>query len=105
MSNNVDVVIDDMRKHASQLDEIAGDAHSAVKAGSTITTSGDAYGILCSFIGAAMAPVQTAGIAASAGAVASIGATAGQLRVAAKVIESADELVGSALNTFEKSIR
>ncbi|GGU24394.1 type VII secretion target [Nocardioides albus] len=105
MSDNIDVVVDDMRKHASQLDEIAGDAYAAVQAGSTITTSGDAYGILCSFIGAAMVPVQTAGIAAAAGAVASIGATAGQLRVAAKVIEEADELVGSALNTFEKSLR
>lgn len=105
MSDNIDVVIDDMRKHAGQLDEIAGDAYEAVQAGGTITTSGDAYGVLCSFIGAAMLPVQTAGIAAAAGTVASIGATAGQLRVAAKVIEEADELVGAALKTFEKSIR
>jgi hypothetical protein len=100
MSGEIDVVTEAMRKHAGDLDGIAATGYEAVQAGQGVSTSGDAYGLMCSFIGAALQPVQAAGIASTGLAVASIGATAMQVRAVAAVFDEVDDVVASAMNRF-----
>lgn len=101
MSDEIDVVTDSMRKHAGDLDAMASSAYDGVQAGKHVTMSGDAYGVLCSFIGAAIAPVQATGIASTALAVTSLGATAAQLRSVAAVFDEVDDVVASAMDRFK----
>ncbi|GAB3769281.1 hypothetical protein FB382_002502 [Nocardioides ginsengisegetis] len=100
MSGEIAVVTDAMRRHAGDLDRLASWTYQGVEAGRTVSTPGDAYGVLCSFIGAAMVPAQATGIASTALAVASLGATAAQLRAVAEVFDEVDDVVGSAMNRF-----
>ncbi|MCW2792166.1 MAG: hypothetical protein JWO76_1264 [Nocardioides sp.] len=100
MSGEIDVVTDAMRSHAGRLDQIASHGYEGVQAGQGITASGDAFGIMCSFIGAALQPVAQAGVATTAVAVGSIGATATQVRAVAKIFDEVDEVVEGAMNRF-----
>lgn len=99
--SDIHVVTEAMRQHAGDLDGLAASAYQGVEAGRGITTSGNAYGLLCSFIGGAMVPAQATGIASTALAVASLGATATQVRAVAAIFDEVDDVVATAMDRFK----
>jgi hypothetical protein len=101
VSGQIDVVTEAMRSHAGKLDALASDAVQGVEAGKHVLTNGDAYGKLCSFIGGAMVPAQLGGIANAALTVASLKATAVQVRSVAATFDKVDEIVNDAMKAFE----
>lgn len=84
---------DAMRRHADTLDHIGARAEEAVQAAGDCVTGGEAYGLLCSFIGAAIAPVQVLGAAATVAATATIGGTAVGVRGMAEAYDAGDDAV------------
>ena len=102
MSGEIDIVVDQMNTHASKLDDVASSGQEGVDAGESVTTNGDAYGVMCQFIGAALLPVQTAGIVNSRAAVTSLTGTANAVRTVAKTIETTDELVSEPFKIFTR---
>ncbi|MEV7428570.1 MULTISPECIES: type VII secretion target [unclassified Nocardioides] len=99
-SGEIKVVTEAMRSHAGQVEQLAVSAYDGVQAGRDMALDGSAFGVLCSFIGGALAPAQATGIAATGAAVGSLGATALQVRAVAKVFEEVDDVVGSAMDRF-----
>ncbi len=89
-----------MRSHAAKLDEIAASGRQGVEAGRSVAAQGEAFGIICSFIGAALAPVQQTGIAAAAAAADSLTGTAVGIRASAAAYDAADELSHERLSRF-----
>ena len=69
MSGVVEVGTDAMRRHAGEVEALAGAAYDGVLAGRHLAVSGEAFGRLCAFLGAALAPVQEAGVAGTSLAV------------------------------------
>lgn len=100
MSGGVEVATDAMRRHAAEVEGLAASAYDGVQAGRYLLVSGDAFGVLCSFLGAALAPVQATGVATTSLAVGSLGATAGQLRATAAVLDEVDDVVAGALHRW-----
>ncbi len=97
MSDVVEVGTDAMRRHAGEVEALAGAAYDGVQAGRHLAVSGEAFGRLCGFLGAALAPVQAAGVTGTSLAVGSLGATATQLRATARIIDEVDRLVVRAM--------
>lgn len=99
----IDVVVEEMRDHSRKLDSIAQSGQEAVSAGQEVTTNGDAYGVICSFIGASLLPVQGSGVAVTMAATASVSALAEGVRATATVFESADGVVSDAFKWLKGS--
>lgn len=95
------VVTDAMRRHATCLDGLADRGVVAVRAGREVSTPGDAYGVLCSFIGAALVPVQRLGVLDAEAAVGSLRAMADQVRVVAAGFDTTDAAVTRALDVLD----
>lgn len=91
MTGEIRLVVDDMRAHARELDGISQSGREAVEAGSSVRTQGEAYGLLCSFVGASTVPAQEAGILNTKLAVQSVRGVADALRYAAQQLERSDE--------------
>jgi hypothetical protein len=100
MSGEIDLVTEAMRGHATDLDGIAGSGYDAVLAGEHVTTRGEAFGLMCAFIGRSLRPVQVAGIASTGLAISRVGATATQVREVAALFDEVDDVVASALDLF-----
>lgn len=96
MSGEIDVVTEAMRRHAADLDDIAASGCAAVRAGVDVTTQGEAFGLMCAFIGRSLRPVQDAGIASTTLAVGSVRATAAQVRAVAAAFDEVDAVVAVA---------
>jgi hypothetical protein len=96
LSGEIDVVTEAMRRHAADLDDIAASGCAAVRAGEDVTTQGEAFGRMCAFLGRSLRPVQMAGTATTALAVASVHATATQVRAVAAAFDEVDEAVAEA---------
>ena len=82
-----------LRAHAGKLDQIAADGADATEAAGQVTCNGDAFGILCSFVGAMLEPVEQSGIAEASAAQRSVTATASNMRGMATAYDTADEKV------------
>lgn len=99
---SIDVVTEAMRNHANKLDAIADSGQEAVDAGSGNAVNGEAFGVLCSFIGDALSPVQTAGVVNSKIAVGGVSATAHSVRALATIFDEVDEAVNGFMSLFER---
>lgn len=86
-----------LRTHAEELDRIAEAGREAVDAGRHVAVQGEAFGRICAFIGAALAPVQAAGVVAAGEATAAVEVTGLSLRGAAGGFDAAESMVVDAL--------
>lgn len=101
MSEVVDVVVTSMREHAKRLETIGEDGERGVDAAETVSCHGDAFGLLCSFLGTALIPVERVGVLTAKGAVAGIDGTAASMRGLALMFEEADEAISDAFDHFK----
>src|SRR5687768_9355955 len=86
-----DVVVDDLRAHASHLDGLRDRLSTAVSAANTVSMSDDAYGLLCSFLPPIVNPMEQEGIDSLNAATEAVGTTAGNVRLAADYYEDSDQ--------------
>jgi hypothetical protein len=86
-----DVVVDDLRAHASHLDGLMDRLSTAVSAANTVSMSDDAYGLLCSFLPPIVNPMEQEGIDSLNAASEAVGTTAGNVRLAADHYEDSDQ--------------
>ncbi|MET0132402.1 MAG: type VII secretion target [Kibdelosporangium sp.] len=86
-----DVVVDDLRGHASHLDGLMDRLGTAISAANTVSMSEDAYGLLCSFLPPIINPMEQEGIDSLQAASDAVGTTAGNVRMAADRYEETDE--------------
>lgn len=89
----LDVDTDALRAHAAELDRIAASGKEAVDAGRHVAVQGEAFGRICAFIGAALAPVQAAGVEAAREATAAVEVTGYGVRGAAGGFDLAESVV------------
>ncbi len=101
MSIDVRVSVEEMRAHADRLHDVANDGRTGVEAARTVSCHGDAFGLLCSFIGAKISPVEGVGVATAATAVTGIDATAEAIRGLATLFERADAAVDELFDLFK----
>ncbi len=101
---SIDVVTEAMRGHADKLDTIAASGKEGVEAGTATLLNGEAFGVICSFIGAALVPVQSAGVVNSQIAVTGISGTANTVRALATVFDEVDEAVNEFMNVFRNGV-
>lgn len=97
MGDEFHVDTDAMRRHASHLEELGHSAAQATQAAGHVTCEGSAFGVLCSFIGVALKPVEDAGVAAAALAQGSVAATAESVRGMAAAYDEVDEMVAEGM--------
>lgn len=88
-----DVSVDGLRAHAARLDEVSQAGADATDAAGQVVCGGEAFGILCSFVGAALLPTQTAGYLQAKLAQDSLKGTAAGVRLMADGYEAVDEAV------------
>ncbi|MBP2325039.1 uncharacterized protein YukE [Kibdelosporangium banguiense] len=86
-----DVVVDDLRAHASHLDGLMDRLSTAISAANTVSMSDDAYGLLCSFLPPIVNPMEQEGIDSLNAASEAVGTTAGNVRMAADTYEQSDQ--------------
>lgn len=86
-----DVVVDDLRTHASHLDGLRDRLSTAVSAANTVSMSDDAYGLLCSFLPPIVNPMEQEGIDSLNAATEAVGTTAGNVRLAADYYDDSDQ--------------
>ncbi|MBC9735023.1 type VII secretion target [Nocardioides marmotae] len=100
-SEEIKVVTESMRTHAGQVEQLAVSAYEGVQVGGDMALDGEAFGVLCGFIGTALVPAQLTGVSATGAAVGSLAATGLQVRAAAKIFEEADEVIASVMDKFK----
>ncbi|KQP64091.1 type VII secretion target [Nocardioides sp. Leaf285] len=98
---SIDVTLGEMRAHASHLDVIAETATEGVDAGRAVSIHGDAFGLLCAFIGEALEPVQSVGVDSAKAAVAGVSGTADAVRGLADIFGWTDDVVNDLFNVFK----
>jgi hypothetical protein len=86
-----DVVVDDLRTHASHLDGLMDRLSTAVSAANTVSMSDEAYGLLCAFLPPIVNPMEQEGIDSLNAASEAVGTTAGNVRLAADYYEDGDQ--------------
>jgi hypothetical protein len=86
-----DVKVDDLRGHASHLNGLMDRLGTAISAANTASMSDDAYGLLCSFLPPIINPMEQGGLDSLQAASDAVGATAGNVRLAADRYEQVDE--------------
>lgn len=85
------VVVDELRGHASHLDGLLDRLNTAGSAAVTVSMADDAYGLLCSFLPPIINPMEQAGIDALTAASDAVGATAENIRTTATHYQDTDE--------------
>jgi hypothetical protein len=85
-----EVVVDDLRAHASHLDGFADRLSTALSAATTVSMSDDAYGLLCSFLPPIVNPMEQEGMDTLNAAHEAVSTTAGNVRTAATSYEDSD---------------
>lgn len=97
MSGGFQVDTAGMRAHAGRLDHVSQSGADATEAANTVACNGEAFGILCSFVGAALLPVQQAGYLQAKLAQESVKGTAAGVRAMADGYDLVDQAVEKAL--------
>jgi hypothetical protein len=100
---SIDVTISEMQAHANRLDGIADQARRGLDAARSVSCHGDAFGILCAFIGAQLTPVEEEGVAMPRLATGGIEGTAEMMRDLARLFQATDEVVGDVFSVFKGS--
>ncbi|WP_019853099.1 ESX-1 secretion-associated protein [Actinopolyspora mortivallis] len=91
MSEQVHVTPEELRAHASTVDEVVDRLNTAVDASQQVSLDNDAYGILCRPFAWMLDPVEQHGIDTLKKAVEGMRETAENLRDAAGTYESVDK--------------
>lgn len=91
MSDRVSVTPDELREHASGVDEVIDRLDTAVEAAQQVSLDNDAYGILCRPFAWMLDPVEQYGIDTLKQAVEGMRDTAENVRGAAEDYESVDQ--------------
>ncbi|WP_017976562.1 ESX-1 secretion-associated protein [Actinopolyspora halophila] len=91
MSDRVNVTPDELREHASGVDEVIDRLDTAVEAAQQVSLDNDAYGILCRPFAWMLDPVEQHGIDTLKQAVEGMRDTAENVRGAAEDYESVDQ--------------
>ena len=86
-----------MRAHAGRLDDVSQGGADATEAAGQVACNGEAFGILCSFVGAALLPAQQAGHLQAKLAQESVKGTAAGVRAMADGYELVDQAVEKAM--------
>lgn len=95
---SVELTVEQLRDHARKLDAIADSGREAVRAAEYVGTQGQAFGVLCSFVGEALAPAQDAGAASARAAVGMTSGLADIIRDVARGFEITDQVVSEAFD-------
>lgn len=90
MPDEMNVVIENLRAHASRVDGVVDGLNVAVDASQEVTLSSEAYGILCQPFALMLLPVQAYGVQALQKAVEAVTDTAENVRTTASNYESVD---------------
>jgi|GEM_PF-6457037 len=91
MPDQVNVVVEDIRQHASTVDGVVGQLDNAVAASQQVSLDNDAYGILCRPFAWMLDPVEQHGIDTLKKAVEAMRETAENLRATAADYQSTDD--------------
>ncbi|CAM3703548.1 type VII secretion target [Kibdelosporangium persicum] len=88
-----EVVVDDLRGHASHLNGLMDRLGTAIDAANTVSMSDEAYGLLCSFLPLIINPMEQEGLKSLRAASEAVGTTAGNVRLAADRYEQVDQAI------------
>ena len=91
MSEDMNVVIEDLRAHASKVDGVAEALAAAVDASRAVTMDNDAYGILCRPFAWMVDQAEQHGIDTLQHAAEAIRGTASDVRAAAEEYQATDD--------------
>lgn len=97
MSAELAVVQQELLRHAAALEGLAGRAREGLEPAASSAVEGRAFGLMCAFIGAALAPTREAGLAAARHGLGGVELAAAQLRAVGGLLESADQDVAGAV--------
>lgn len=102
MSDQFDVLTDQLNGHAGTLDGVQGQLSTALDAARTVSMPRDAYGVICQFFPPMIDPIENAGAAALQDAVDAMGGTARAVRDTATTYAGVDAANATA---FDGSLR
>lgn len=91
MPDETNVVIENLRSHASKVDGVVDQLNVAVDASQQVSLSNDAYGILCQPFALMLEPVEQFGIQTLQKAVEAMREVSENVRGAAEGYQSADD--------------
>ncbi|WP_433870309.1 ESX-1 secretion-associated protein [Saccharopolyspora sp. CA-218241] len=91
MADEMNVVVENLRAHASAVDGVVDQLGTAVDASQQVSLDNDAYGILCRPFAWMIDPVEQQGVEALKKAVEAMRETADNIRATAEDYESVDE--------------
>ncbi|MEV0703041.1 ESX-1 secretion-associated protein [Saccharopolyspora sp. NPDC050389] len=91
MADEMNVVIENLRTHASKVDGVVDQLTTAVDASQQVTMNNDAYGILCQPFALMLQPVEQYGVETLQKAVEAMQDTAENVRGAAEDYQSTDD--------------
>ncbi|MEU5851108.1 ESX-1 secretion-associated protein [Saccharopolyspora shandongensis] len=91
MADEMNVVIENLRSHASKVDGVVDQLNVAVDASQQVTMNNDAYGILCQPFALMLQPVEQYGVETLQKAVEAMQDTAENVRGAAEDYQSTDD--------------
>lgn len=86
-----EVVVDELRAHASHLDGLMDRLSTAISAANTVSMDDGAYGLLCAFLPPIVNPMEQEGLDSLNAASEAVGTTAGNVRLAADYYEDSDQ--------------
>jgi uncharacterized protein YukE len=101
MADEMNVVIENLRSHASKVDGVVDQLNLAVDASQQVSLDNDAYGILCRPFAWMIDPVEQNGIDALKKAVEAMQDVAENVRGAAEDYQAADDAGSSAIGGVE----
>lgn len=102
MSDQFNVLTDQLNGHAGTLDGLKGQLSTALDAARTVSMPRDAYGVICQFFPPMIDPLENAGVEALQEAVNAMGNTAGAIRDTATTYADTDTANAAA---FDGSLR
>jgi uncharacterized protein YukE len=102
MSDQFNVLTDQLNGHAGTLDRVQEQLSTALDAAQTVSMPRDAYGVICQFFPPMIDPIENAGVEAIQEAVNAMGGTARAVRDTATTYADTDAANASA---FERSLR
>jgi methyl-accepting chemotaxis protein len=91
MSDEMNVVVENLRAHVSKVDGVVDRLNTAVDASQQVSLGNDAYGILCQPFAMMLDPVEQHGVDTLKQAVESMTETADNVRGAAEHYQSVDD--------------
>lgn len=91
MSDEMKIVTENLRAHASKVDSVVDELHTAVDASQQVSLNNDAYGIVCRPFAWLLDPVEEHGVQALQKAVGSLSELAENVRATAEDYQNTDD--------------